>query len=229
VKNGDKFTGIFTGSSIESTEPAYVLKMVKHIKSVSGSEQSNGVKDSSSGFIGTGAEHVMIFELRDVVDLCVEAVVFNNVMSKPQNGVCLSICLTVHPLTRTGVSSAFRIDADIGGSVAIRQRDLQPWMPGEDADADLSLEGNSKAKPPGRGAEWDQFEANERLYGVKSDYDENLYTTTIDRTNPLYKQRLATAERIAREIEGASAMNSHVAEERGLILGDDSGLDEEDK
>ena len=102
-------------------------------------------------------------------------------------------------------------------------------MPGEDAEADLSLEGTAKAKSPSRSVEWDQFEANERLYGVKSDYDENLYTTAIDRTNPLYKQRLAAAERIAREIEGASAMNSHVAEERGLILGDDSGMDEEDK
>jgi PAB1-binding protein PBP1 len=127
------------------------------------------------------------------------------------------------------VSSTFRIDSDIGGTAAVRQRDLQPWVPGEDADADLSLEGAAKAKSPSRGAEWDQFEANERLYGVKSDYDENLYTTAIDRTNPLYKQRLAAAERIAREIEGASAMNSHVAEERGLILGDDSGMDEEDK
>jgi PAB1-binding protein PBP1 len=64
---------------------------------------------------------------------------------------------------------------------------------------------------------------------VKSDYDENIYTTTIDRTNPLYKQRLANAERIAREIENSSAMNSHVAEERGYVVGDDSGMDEEDK
>lgn len=125
--------------------------------------------------------------------------------------------------------STFRIDADIGVNTGIRQRDLQPWVPGEDVDADLSLEGTAKVKSPGRGAEWDQFEANERLYGVKSDYDENLYTTTIDRTTPLYKQRAAEAERIAREIEGTSSMNSHVAEERGLILGDDSGMDEEDK
>ncbi|KAI9771328.1 MAG: hypothetical protein M1840_002298 [Geoglossum simile] len=211
VKNGEKFAGIFSGSS-ESNEPAYVLKMVKHLKPASGNEQSNGLRDSASGYIGTGAEHVMIFEIRDVVDLSVEAVVFNDVASRPQNGA----------------SSTFRIDSDIGGNAAVRQRDLQPWVPGEDADADLSLEGTAKAKSPSRGTEWDQFEANERLYGVKSDYDENLYTTTIDRTNPLYKQRLAAAERIAREIEGASVLNSHVAEERGLILGDDSGMDEED-
>ncbi|KAH0551433.1 hypothetical protein GP486_007352 [Trichoglossum hirsutum] len=186
--------------------------MVKHIKSVSGSEQSNGVKDSSPSYIGTGAEHVMIFEIRDVVDLSVEAVVFNDVASRPQNGA----------------SATFRIDADISGGTATRQRDLQPWVSGEGADVDLSLEGTTKNKSPGRSTEWDQFETNERLYGVKSDYDENIYTTAIDRTSPLYPQRLANAERIAREIENSSAMNSHVAEERGHMV-DDSGMDEEDR
>lgn len=86
VKNGDKFTGIFSGSSIESSEPAYILKMVKHMKSAN--EQSNGVKESGSGYIGTGTEHVMIFETRDVVGLSAEAVVFNDVTSRPQNGMC---------------------------------------------------------------------------------------------------------------------------------------------
>lgn len=76
---------------------------------------------------------------------------------------------------------------------------------------------------------WDQFAANERLHGVKTDYDENIYTTTIDRSHPLYKQRQANADRIAREIEAGSALSAHVAEERGLAVPDDSGLDEEDK
>lgn len=76
---------------------------------------------------------------------------------------------------------------------------------------------------------WDQFEANERLYGVKSDYDENIYTTTIDRSNPLYKQRLAQAEKIAQEIVESNALTAHVAEERGQTNPGDSGMDEEDK
>lgn len=79
------------------------------------------------------------------------------------------------------------------------------------------------------GQSWDQFEVNSRLYGVQSDYDESFYTTTIDKTNPRYKQLEAEAERIAREIEGSSVMNAHVAEERGLKPVDDSGLDEEMK
>jgi len=79
------------------------------------------------------------------------------------------------------------------------------------------------------GQGWDQFETNARLYGVQSDYDESYYTTTIDKTKPAYKQIEADAERIAREIEGSSAINAHVAEERGLKPLDDSGLDEEMK
>ncbi len=64
---------------------------------------------------------------------------------------------------------------------------------------------------------------------MKSDYDETIYTTSIDRSNPLYKQRAAAAERIAREIESGSAMNAHMAEERGLEMADDIGMDEEQK
>jgi hypothetical protein len=62
--------------------------MVKHLKPAGGNEQSNGLRDSASSYMGTGAEHVMIFEIRDVVDLSVEAVVFNDMASRSQNGMC---------------------------------------------------------------------------------------------------------------------------------------------
>ena len=93
-----------------------------------------------------------------------------------------------------------------------------------DDNLNLSLESSS-----GRSAEWDQFHTNEQLFGVKSNYDENIYTTTINRNDPQYAQRAARAERIAREIEGSSAMNAHVAEERGHANFDDQGIDEEEK
>ena len=35
-----------------------------------------------------------------------------------------------------------------------------------------------QAAPRG-GGKWDQFEANERLFGTKSDFDENVYTTRL--------------------------------------------------
>jgi PAB1-binding protein PBP1 len=81
------------------------------------------------------------------------------------------------------------------------------------------------------GAGWDQFAENERRFGLTTDYDENIYTTTIDKTHPLYRQRVAEAEKKAREIERSAATNSHVAEERitDNVTGDENGLDEEDK
>lgn len=125
-------------------------------------------------------------------------------------------------LTGIGVPSGFRTDADISGNLAIRERNLQRWEPSADTNVDLSLESESTGT-------WDQFEANARMYGVQTSYDEDLYTTSIDRSNPQYRQRLARAEKIAREIECVSATNPHVAEERGHVIGDDSGMDEEEK
>ena len=86
---------------------------------------------------------------------------------------------------------------------------------------DISLEDSTTS------GEWDQFKANEKLFGLKTDYDENYYTTTIDRSNPSYREREARAQRIAREIESSSTNSAHAREERGQ--NDDGELDEEDK
>lgn len=98
---------------------------------------------------------------------------------------------------------------------------MHKWQPEDHPDDGLSLENSS-----GRG--WDQFAENERLFGLKTDYDENIYTTKLDRSHPLYQQREAAAARMAAEIEGGTYSSAHVAEERGITV-DDSGLDEEDK
>jgi len=106
---------------------------------------------------------------------------------------------------------------------------LQRWVPDAPADADGSLE-STRIRSTG-GATWDQFAENERRFGITTDYDENIYTTAIDKSHPDYKQRLAVAERKAREIERSVATNSHVAEERitDNVGGEDNGVDEEDK
>jgi PAB1-binding protein PBP1 len=61
---------------------------------------------------------------------------------------------------------------------------------------------------------WDQFAANEKLFGLKTDYDENIYTTAINKTHPHYRERMAAAEKKAKEIERSAAVTAHVAEER---------------
>lgn len=114
----------------------------------------------------------------------------------------------------------------------MRERELHRWQPDE-ATNNLSLEESAAGSQAGsQGQGWNQFEVNERLFGLKSDFNEDIYTTKLDRAHPLYQQREAAAARIAREIEGQTinaSMNPHVAEERNIALGDDSGIDEEDR
>lgn len=104
---------------------------------------------------------------------------------------------------------------------------MKRWVPDAPEEADTSLESGLA----GSSGTWDQFAENERLFGTKTDYDENIYTTTIDRSHPQYKQRLAEADRKAKEIERSMATNSHVAEERitDNLKASSNGLDEEDK
>lgn len=124
------------------------------------------------------------------------------------------------------MGGGFKTDSDISANTAYRERELLRWQPDEVPDVSGGLEVTS-----GSGA-WDQFETNERLFGVRSEFDENVYTTELNRDHPDYPRRAATAARIAAEIEGQSTtgLSLHVAEERGhAAVHDDSGRDEEDK
>lgn len=107
-----------------------------------------------------------------------------------------------------------------------RERELQPWDGGMDMSLDdMALESTSKHGGTG----WDQFAVNEQTFGTTTTYNEDDYTTSIDRNNPEYRRRAAEAERIAREIEGSAPANSHVAEERAQNATQDDGMDEEEK
>ncbi|KAL2265758.1 hypothetical protein VTJ83DRAFT_6858 [Remersonia thermophila] len=122
-----------------------------------------------------------------------------------------------------GNRSSFRTDSAISNSRLGTERVLKPWVPDSTFEVDGSLEKSSS------GGAWDQFAENERLFGLKTDYDESIYTTTINKNHPQYKERLAAAERKAREIERSAPVTAHVAEERimDFVGGDDR--DEEDK
>ncbi len=60
---------------------------------------------------------------------------------------------------------------------------------------------------------WNQFETNETLFGVKSTFDEELYTTKLER-GPRMDELEKKALRIAREIEGEDTQDLHLAEVR---------------
>jgi len=73
--------------------------------------------------------------------------------------------------------------------------------------------------------EWDQFRANEQLFSIQATFDENLYTTELDKS-AISSTKKEEAERIAREIENTTTSNIHLAEERGHKIEGD--FDEED-
>ncbi|KAH8590325.1 hypothetical protein B0O99DRAFT_483889, partial [Bisporella sp. PMI_857] len=129
-----------------------------------------------------------------------------------------------------GNNNSFRTDSAISGGRTQGERPLQRWVPDAQGDVDGSLE-SSNIKSTSSTGGWDQFAENEKRFGLTTDYRDEIYTTAIDKSHPQYKQRLADADRKAKEIERSVATNSHVAEERirdNLSKGD-NGLDEEDR
>ncbi|CAN4086989.1 unnamed protein product [Withania somnifera] len=103
------------------------------------------------------------------------------------------------------------------------ERQLERWVPDDDAlecpELDNIFDGHWN-----RG--WDQFEANETLFGVKSTFNEELYTTKLDK-GPQMRELEKEALRIAREIEGEETCDLHLAEERGIQLHGNLEVDEE--
>lgn len=104
--------------------------------------------------------------------------------------------------------SDFQTDADISASKGPKERDLQRWVP----DGPDPAIASSGSKNNGRGGDsetfgtnsaggWDQFETNKRLFGGDSTYDENIYTTKLDRSAPDFEMRKREAERLANEIQ----------------------------
>ncbi|EXJ77414.1 hypothetical protein A1O3_09640 [Capronia epimyces CBS 606.96] len=203
VKSGERFEGLLAGSTLNPANSKIALKMVRKLQPAAGG-QVNGTATREAALVGSSPEHAMNFDVKDIADMLVSE------FSPPENSKPVN-----------GISSGFQTDADISGNQLRGERALQKWVPEGPDTADLSLES-------GNTGSWDQFTVNSQLFGARSTYDENLYTTVIDRNSPSYKRREAEAERIAREIEGAASANPHVREERGQALEND-GDDEEEK
>ncbi|XP_057866084.1 polyadenylate-binding protein-interacting protein 4 isoform X1 [Cryptomeria japonica] len=106
------------------------------------------------------------------------------------------------------------------------ERELKPWTPDKDGPEDVDLEDTFQNT---RNRNWDQFETNKCLFGVESTFDEELYTTKLER-GPQMRDLERRASLIAREIEKQASGNFHVAEERGVPFANESEkFDEESK
>lgn len=222
TKTGEQYTGVFSGAALEPSKPQYILKMTRRSQQEG---QSNGVSEQSGEYVGEGEDHAMSFEIQDTVDLFVADVTTAPATSQQNGRLLLPCILTTAANDDVGSAGSFLTDTQISSKEANagRARELQRWDAGAEAAAtDMSL-----GDPNDRS--WDQFAANERLYGVQSTYDENMYTTAIDRNTPEFRRKQAEADRIAREIEGSAPANAHIAEERRRDANRDDGGDEEDK
>ncbi|KAI0775226.1 LsmAD domain-containing protein [Trametes elegans] len=136
-------------------------------------------------------------------------------------------------------ADSFKTDTDISQkAVPRRERELQAWQP-ESADGSAAAPtGPANARNVDEvtfgtataGGPWDQFAVNEQLFGVKAGFDEEAYTTKLDRNAPDFKEKERKAQQIANEIMGAATNNPHIAEERVMDLTTDgTNVNEEDK
>ena len=106
----------------------------------------------------------------------------------------------------SGNPDSFKTDTDISRiGQPRRERELQAWVgdgPGEALGSGPG--GKSKDEQTfgagASGGSWDQFAANESLFGVKPTFDEDAYTTKLDRSAADFKERERKAQVLANEI-----------------------------
>ena len=75
-----------------------------------------------------------------------------------------------------GYGGSFKTDENISRGSLREGKELQRWM--ADGDVPEAKPLDSHLSECGTG-HWDQFEANARLYGVQTTFDEELYTTKL--------------------------------------------------
>ena len=166
-----------------------------------------------------------------------EKLVLGSTVVVPADKIVSIHCKSLRLGSSNGKGDAFRTDTEISSTQNDKGRDLvaagSAWTTGgttgKASRADVLL-GDSPRKPTaalrGNIGEWDQFRANEELFNVQAKFDENLYTTELDKSS-IDRAKIKEAERLAREIETTASSNIHIADERNqTVLGD---YDEEDR
>lgn len=202
LKNGSVYSGTCYTTNVEK-ELAIVLKMARLIKDVP-------FRGQKAETLSKAPSKTLIVNGKDVVQVIAKDV---SITMDDMN----------HELQREK-QQEIMIDSLISQSRNTEmERELERWVPDEDDPQCPELE-NIFDGPWNRG--WDQFETNEMLFGVKSTFDEELYTTKLEK-GPRMRELEKEAIRIAREIEGEDTQDLHLAEERGIHLHENFDIDEE--
>lgn len=87
MKDGEKFTGIFSGSTLESNETILILKMARRPLSESDSAQSNGVSQNEPSYVGSGSDHQLLIDVQDITCSDIQSLSTSGVVAKDQNGM----------------------------------------------------------------------------------------------------------------------------------------------
>ncbi|KAB2613049.1 polyadenylate-binding protein-interacting protein 3-like [Pyrus ussuriensis x Pyrus communis] len=198
VKNGSVYYGIFHATNAEK-DFGIILKMARMIKDglVCGQES---VSKAPSKTLNIPAKELVQVIAKDV------SITREGLLNEVQHGKHQELIID------SFISQSRRGELE---------RELKPWVPDEDDPQRPELENIFDGQ---WNRKWDQFETNETLFGVKSTFDADLYTTKLAK-GPQTKELEREALRIAREIEGEDTPDLHMAEERGIHLHVD--IDEE--
>ncbi|KAK4267247.1 hypothetical protein QN277_024052 [Acacia crassicarpa] len=204
VKNGSIYSGIFHATNTEK-DFGIILKMARLTKDGSLRGQKSGIELGSKA-----PSKTLIIPGKEFVQVIAKGVAVTR--DGPPNEAHHELYQDI--IVDSVISQSRHVDLE---------RELQPWVPAEDDPQCPELE-NIFDETWNRG--WDQFETNKALFGVKSTFNEELYTTKLEK-GPQTREFEKQALRIAREIEGEDTQDLHLAEERGLYLNKNFDIDEE--
>ncbi|XP_027335060.1 polyadenylate-binding protein-interacting protein 3-like [Abrus precatorius] len=193
VKNGSIYSGIFHATNTDK-DFGIILKMACLTKDGSFQGQRSGVE-----FVSKAPSKTLIIPANDLVQVIAKNVAVS------RDGLSSESHHDMH--------EEIMVDSVISQSRHVELgRELQRWVPDEDDPQCPEME--STFDGPWK-RDWDQFETNEMLFGVKSTFNEELYTTKLEK-GPQMRELEKEALRIAREIEGEETQDLHLAEERGI-------------
>ncbi|RYQ88911.1 hypothetical protein Ahy_B09g095822 isoform C [Arachis hypogaea] len=203
VKNGSIYSGIFHATNTEK-DFGIILKVARLIKDSSLQGQRSSVE-----IVSKATTKTLIIPSKELVQVIAKDVAVT------RDGQPSESHYAMH--------QDIMVDSVISQSRHVEMgRELQRWVPDDDDPQCPELE-NIFDGPWNRG--WDQFETNKTLFGVNSTFNEDLYTTKLEK-GPQMKELEQKASRIAKEIEGEDTHDLHLAEERGRYH-DDFDSDEE--
>ncbi|CDR99469.1 related to PBP1-Pab1p interacting protein [Sporisorium scitamineum] len=220
VKGGSKFFGIFSAASTEGGELSVALASAQPVLPAKETDAQPRLGEFKSSLLINykDLETVQVAEIR----MQEQAKEMREAREKEAFRTDTEISKSFDPLASGRTLQKWSDDPDLA-DLDDPSNKLPAWAsPSDAASGGLEDPSTSTAGKP-----WDQFAANEARFGIKSNYEENLYTTKLDRSGKDFRNREREADRIAREIMAQATSNPHLAEERGQA--DDSGVNEEDK